>query len=140
MKARWILILIAMLLHYQPSFAAQVTTADKIKYGEWEISIDMTGLPIAVPTQTQRVCLQKDNLVPGSRQQHGCQVKWTLHDHTVNWTIQCSNGGHGKGSATYAWDTLKGHNELVMPGGLVSLQSILSGKWIASHCSEHALR
>jgi len=138
MKAHWLVMLVAVLV-CQSGIASQAIAADKIKYGEWEVNIDMTGLPIAVPTQTQRVCLQKGKLVPGTRQQHGCQVKWTLHGHTVNWTIQCRNGTHGKGSATYHWDRLHGYNELIMPGGLMSMQSKLTGKWLAANCSAQAL-
>lgn len=128
------------LLISQHSFASQVIATADIKYGEWGVDIDMLGLPIDLPTQTQRICLQKDKLLAGTREVRGCRVKWTLHGHKVNWTFQCSNGGYGKGAAIYKWDTFRGYNELTVPGGLLSLQSTLTGKWLRSRCSTQSLR
>lgn len=117
-----------------------VYASSNIKYGEWEVAINMLGMPFALPTQTQRVCLQKKNLAPGARDAYGCHVKWTLHTQSVEWTLLCRNGSHGNGSATYHWDRLKGYNELIMPGGFVSLRSTLTGRWVAASCSAQALR
>lgn len=140
MKTLWWIVLFVSMLVWQPSIASHVVAAGKIKYGEWQVDIDMTGLPIGVPTQTQRICLKKNNLASGSREQQGCKVNWILHGHTVSWTIQCSNGSHGKGAGTYKRDTFKGYNELIMPGGFLSLQSTLTGKWIRTNCSAQSLR
>jgi len=136
---RWAVVVVATVVCL-PVMDKPAVAAGKFKYGEWEIAIELQGFPIAMPSQTQRVCLQHDTLAPGTRQVHGCKAKWTLHGNTANWTFQCSNGGHGKGLATYQWDTLKGYNELIMPGGLLSLQSTLTGKWVATRCSAQSLR
>ncbi len=134
MKLKWIAVLSGVVL-YQAIAVTSVYAAAKIKYGEWEINIDVQGLPIAVPTQTQRVCLEKDHLVPGARETHGCKMKWTLNNSTVNWTLQCTNGGNGKGSATYEWDKMHGSSEINVPKGNMSMHSKLTGKWVAATCS-----
>jgi len=134
MNRKWITFILTVCVA-QAIAVNSVYAASKIKYGEWEINIAVEGLPIAVPVQTQRVCLEKDHLVPGARETHGCKMNWTLDSNTVNWTLQCSNGGNGKGSATYEWDKMHGSSEINMPNGNMRMHSKLTGKWVAAACS-----
>lgn len=134
MKGKWLYTLLIACLG-QALIINPVSAKPKVKYGEWEINIDVQGLPVAVPTQTHRICLEKDHLVPAAREEKGCKMKWTLHDSTVKWTMKCSNGGNGKGSATYEWDKMHGSSEINVPSGHVSMHSKLTGKWVAASCS-----
>ncbi|MEJ2360821.1 MAG: DUF3617 family protein [Gammaproteobacteria bacterium] len=112
-----------------PSFAA-----DKIKYGEWEIHMTVHGMPMEVPSQTERICLDKQHLVPGEQQSHSCNVKWKIQDTTVSWNITCKNGARGSGSAVYHGDTMQGSSVMTMPGAPMKLRSTIDGKWIAAKC------
>lgn len=134
MQSNWLYTLIAACL-CQIMIINPVSAKPKVKYGEWEINIAVQGLPVAVPVQTQRICLEQDHLVPGARQERDCKMKWSLDGSTVNWTMQCSNGGNGKGSAIYNWDRMHGSSEINMPGGHMSMHSELTGKWVAATCS-----
>lgn len=134
MNRKWIYTSIGACL--LQAFAISAVFADtKIKYGEWEINITVEGLPIAMPAQTQRICLEKGHLVPGERESHQCKMKWTLNNNTVNWTMACSNGGNGKGNATYNWDKMQGSSVMNMPSAHMSMHSTLTGKWVAATCS-----
>ena len=134
MKTNWIYTLFVTCL-FQGFAINPVYAGSNIKYGEWEINIAVEGLPIAVPVQTHRVCLEKDHLVPSARQEHGCKMKWTRHSNTVNWTMRCDNGGNGKGSAIYEGDKMHGSSEINVPSGHMSMHSKLTGKWVAATCS-----
>jgi hypothetical protein len=134
MDAKGLFLLIGTMI-LQIVFINPVHADPKIKYGEWEINITVEGLPIAVPAQTQRVCLTKDHVVPATRQEQGCKMKWTLNKNTVNWTMKCNNGGNGKGSATYDWDKMHGSSEINVPNAKMKMRSKLSGKWVAATCS-----
>jgi len=134
MQLKWIYTLVSVCL-LQAVAVNPVLAESKIKYGEWEINITVEGLPIAMPAQTQRICLDKDHLVPGEREAHQCKMKWTLKNTTVNWNIACSNGGNGKGNATYNWDKMQGSSVMNMPSAHMSMHSTLTGKWVAATCS-----
>jgi hypothetical protein len=134
MTTKWIYTLFAACF-LQAIAINSVYAKPKIKYGEWEISIAVKGLPIAVPVQTHRICLEKDHLVPSARQEHDCKMKWTLNGSTVNWKMKCSNGGNGKGTAIYNWDKMHGSSEINVPSGHMSMHSKLTGKWVAATCS-----
>lgn len=108
--------------------------ANKIKYGEWEVHMTVQGVPMAVPTQTERVCLDKGHLVPGQKQAHNCSLKWQIHGSTVSWNISCKNGATGSGSAVYNGNTMQGSSSMSMPSAHMSLHSKITGKWIAPKC------
>lgn len=106
-----------------------------IKFGEWEITVEMTGMPMAMPAQTQRACINKEHLVPGSKQEQGCNIDWKISGNTVNWTLNCANGGNGKGSVTYTWDKMTGSSEVSVPQAQMVMKSKMTGKWVAYKCS-----
>ena len=108
----------------------------KVKFGEWEISMEMTGMPVAMPAQTQRICVNKDHLVPGSKQEQGCKVDWKTSGNTVTWTLNCANGGNGKGSVTYNWDKMTGSSEVNVPQAQMVMKTKMTGKWVAEKCSK----
>jgi len=134
MKTKWLYTLFVACL-FQALSVNTAFASKKIKYGEWEIHIAVKGLPVAVPVQTQRICLEKDHLVPSARQEHDCKMKWTRKGNTVLWSMKCSNGGNGKGTATYEWDKMHGNSEINMPNGHMSMHSKLTGEWVAATCS-----
>lgn len=115
--------------------SAPAWAADKIKYGEWEINMTVQGLPLQVPSQSERICLDKQHLVPGQRQSHDCNLKWQIKGATVSWTISCQNGASGKGSAVYHWDTMQGSSDMSMPNTNMQLHAAIHGKWIADKCN-----
>lgn len=130
---KWIIsalsICLIQVLSAQPLFAA-----DKIKYGEWEIKMTVQGLPMQVPSQVERICLDKQHLVPGKKQTHNCNLKWQIQDTTVSWNISCSNGAKGTGNVVYHGETMRGSSVMQMPSAHVSLHSKITGKWVATEC------
>lgn len=135
MNMRWPYLVLVICLA-QAMASNPVNASPKIKYGEWQINIAVKGLPIAVPEQTQYICLKKDHLVPAARKEQDCKMKWSLHHGTtVKWTMKCSNGSNGKGSATYAGDKMHGYSEINVPNGHMRMRSNLTGKWVAAKCS-----
>lgn len=133
MYKKWIIALLSACL-LQALSAGPLLAAPKVKYGEWEIHMTVQGLPMEVPSQVERICLDKGHLVPGGGQTHGCKLNWQIQDSTVSWQIHCSNGAKGKGSVVYDWDTMQGGSYMAMPGGHTNLRSKITGKWIAAHC------
>lgn len=116
-------------LSFSPLYAA-----NNIKYGEWEVHMTVHGLPMQVPSQTERVCLDKEHLVPGQKQSHSCNLKWKIQDNTVSWNISCKNGATGGGSVIYDGDTMQGNSKMTMPSAHMTLHSIINGKWISEKC------
>lgn len=134
MKTKWLFTLFIACL----CTALTVNSAHaskKIKYGEWKVHIAVQGLPIAVPVQTQRICLEKNHLVPSARNEHGCKMKWALKGNTVHWTMKCSNGGNGNGEATYEGKKMHGRSEINIPSAHRSMHSKITGEWVAATCS-----
>ena len=105
----------------------------KIKHGEWSATVELTGLPIAMPAQTMTYCVDKDSAIPQDNKQKDCTMDWKEQGNTIQWTMNCANGGKGKGSATYGWDTMQGQTE-VSTGNLV-MKANMTGKWISKTCS-----
>lgn len=107
-----------------------------VKYGEWEVSVEMTGMPMAIPAQTQHICVDKQHLVPGSKQEQGCNIEWKSSGNTINWTISCDNGGNGTGSVTYNYDKMTGSSQISVPQAQMVMKSKMSGKWVADKCMQ----
>lgn len=112
-----------------------VSAEPKIKYGEWEVNITIEDLPIAVPLQSQHICLDRKYLVRNEHQLGQCKIKWRIREPIVNWTVNCRNGDAGKGQVVYTWDKFRGSSEMSMAGTQVSLHTSLTGKWKAASCS-----
>ncbi|MBI1424090.1 MAG: DUF3617 family protein [Gammaproteobacteria bacterium] len=119
----------------QAPVSSVVFASTPIKYGEWEVKASVEGLPVAVPDQTQRVCIDKAHLVPGEKQTHGCKINWQINSNVVSWKMQCDNGGNGSGKVVYSGDTMQGSSDISMPQTNMKLHSNVSGKWISATCS-----
>lgn len=118
----------------QALLVSPLYAANNIKYGEWEIHMTVQGLPMQVPSQTERVCLDRGHLVPGQKQTHDCNLKWQIQGSTVSWDISCKNGASGTGSAVYNGDTMQGSSSMSMPSAHMTLHSSINGKWISEKC------
>ncbi len=100
-----------------------------MKDGLWEITskIEMPGMPIAMPPQTFRQCLTKDNMIP--RKEDGnqdCKVlDQKIKGNTVSWTIRC-NSPEGtylmKGETTYNRESFTGEMQMTTPDGTEMIQ------------------
>ena len=112
-----------------------VVADPNVKFGEWEVSIEMTGMPMAMPPQTQRFCVDKQHMVPGAKQEQGCNIEWNSSGNTITWTLNCANGGNGKGSVTYNWDKMTGNSEVNVPQAQMVMKSKMTGKWVKDKCS-----
>lgn len=115
------------------SIAAQAQP--KVKYGEWETTVELSGMPIPMAPQKQRVCITQDNLVPKEQQEQDCNMKWTADGDSVHWNMSCANGARGKGHVTYAWDKMHGETEISAPEAQMVMKSKMTGKWVAEKCS-----
>jgi hypothetical protein len=131
---KWILSLTSACL-LQALFVNPLFAAGRIKYGEWEIHVTVQGLPMEVPSQTERICLDKEHLVPGKKQSHNCNLKWKIQGTTVSWNISCKNGATGTGRVVYNGDTMQGSSDMSMPSAHMNLHSKISGKRIADKCN-----
>lgn len=109
--------------------------APKAKYGEWETTVELSGMPVPMGPRTQRVCITADNLVPNEQQEQDCTMKWTDEGNTVRWTMRCTNGATGKGFVTYNWDTMHGETEITAPEAQMVMKSKMTGKWVAEKCT-----
>lgn len=118
----------------QALIVSPLFAVSNIKYGEWEIHMTVHGLPKQVPSQTERVCLNKGHLVPGQKQSRDCNIKWQIQGNTVSWNISCKNGASGSGSAVYDGNTMQGGSSMSMPSAHMTLHSTIDGKWIADKC------
>lgn len=112
-----------------------VQAEPKVKYGEWETTVELSGMPIPMAPRTQRVCITKDNLVPSEQQEQDCTMKWTADGNSVRWTMSCANGAKGQGHVTYAWDTMHGETEITAPEAQLVMKSKMTGKWVAEKCT-----
>ncbi len=108
----------------------------KIKYGEWSATVEMTGMPIALPPQTMTYCVDKDSAIPQDKQNKDCNMEWKSQGNTVQWTMICANGGKGTGTATYGWDTMQGQTEITMTGANLVMKANMTGKWVSDTCAK----
>ena len=107
-----------------------------VKHGEWSASVEMTGLPIALPPQTMSYCVDKDSAIPQDKQHKDCNMEWKSQANTVQWTMTCTNGGKGKGTVTYGWDTMQGQTEVTVTGANMVMKANMTGKWVSATCAK----
>lgn len=108
--------------------------------GLWEISVTMNvpGMPIALPAIKQQHCVTRHDLVPPTTQPgQQCQLlDHSVSANTVTWNMACKEGEtvmHGHGTVTYTADEFKGQVEMTMQGGTgnaMHMTSSLSGRRI----------
>ncbi len=128
------LITVLLVLFTSASFAF----ADiNMKEGEWEITtkMEMTGMPMQIPPQTNKQCITKQDMLPqNNKPENGdCKVKnMKTSGGTVSWVIECDspNGkSSGSGKITYSGNTMKGSIKMKVPGN-IQMTTKLTGKRI----------
>lgn len=98
---------------------------------EWIMTMEMQGVPMAIPPTTYSDCLSKDDLVPRQPQQ-GNQCKLVESDvsgDSVSWKIECPtpNGASiSEGRMTYKGTTATGEMNAITQG--MTMKSTLNGR------------
>ncbi len=131
--ARCVVVLIAVLLFS----ASAVLAAPDIVPGMWEITtqMNMPGMPMAMPKNTMKRCLDSKDVVPAMPdEQQDCTVKdIKVKGNTVTWTIHCKTQGMvstSKGSVTYSGMSFSGTATITMTGemGTQNMTQTMEGK------------
>jgi hypothetical protein len=133
MKHKKIIALIICFLFVNAFSSA--SAAPKIKKGAWLMTTRIIGLPFPMPPRQANFCPEPSH--PAPKKEHydsDCDLKWDAKSgNTVKWTVKCNNGMLITAEITYAWDTMKGTQEIVSAAG-ESMISEISGKWIGPNC------
>ena len=96
---------------------AVLFAAPAMREGKWEISmsINMPGMPFALPAVTHTQCITKEDLkdnkntVPSAGKDDDCEVKnYKVRGNTVTWETVCKDGTKGSGEITYKGDSYTG--------------------------------
>ena len=109
------------------------------KEGNWEVkmTMEMVGMPMAMPPVTVNQCVTKKDVVPDmSRPGQECIVKeQKIVGNTVTWKMQCS-GKEGKmdgeGQISYSSDSYDGKMLMAMTqtgGPAMNMKYTMKGKW-----------
>jgi len=109
--------------------------AQNMKEGLWEITakMEMQGMPMQMPPQTNTHCLTKKDMVP-QKAEPGQECKVTKHEvkgDTVTWVMECkSKEGTTvlNGKVTYKGETFDGVVKIKQEG--MEMTQNLKGKWI----------
>ncbi len=83
--------------------------------GQWEITstMNMPGMPAAMPPVKHTQCITKKDMIPQTKQKNQkCTVTDTkISGDTVSWNVKCTTDGNdmtGNGKITYKGDTFEG--------------------------------
>ncbi|MFH0974915.1 MAG: DUF3617 family protein [Spirochaetota bacterium] len=96
---------------------ALVAAPNKMKEGKWEItmSMNMQGMPFAMPPVTHTQCITKKDLednkktLPAAGKSENCEIKdYKISGNTVTWKTVCKDGTKGSGEITYKGDSYSG--------------------------------
>jgi hypothetical protein len=107
--------------------------------GRYEItsSIDMPGMPGAIPSTTITRCMSPQDPVPDqSAAESNCKViDMKTEGNTVTWKVECQQNGQtmkGSGKMTYFGDRFEGLIDTVMlqPQGTMTMKTTIKGKRI----------
>ena len=106
---------------------------------EYEVKVDMPGMPTQVPATKYTQCVTHKDLVPKPPAQHQADCKTVaskVSGNTATWTSQCKKGDmtmEGNGSVTYKSDSMHGtvKNTMISAGkpGYTTVSNV-SGKRI----------
>jgi hypothetical protein len=108
--------------------------APPMRPGQWQttITMQMPGMPMAVPPIVSSSCLTEKDLVPQAQQPgQDCKVtKHSVKDKTVEWAMECKDKSGatmtGTGKVTYRADTFEGTMTMNMPSASLAYQ--MTGK------------
>lgn len=127
------LLLMLSLVFIMMAAPGPAAAGPNMQEGQWEITttVDMPGMPGAVPAMKHTQCITKNDLVPRPQSSPGSQ-ECTVTDmntsgNTVTWAMTCkSDGGTmtGKGAITYSGDTFDGAFNMNMPDGMKMTQKM----------------
>ncbi|MFP4475460.1 MAG: DUF3617 domain-containing protein [Desulfatibacillaceae bacterium] len=116
-------------------------TPGEMREGQWEITmtIDMPGMPMAIPPQTYRSCLTRDNAVP-RQENDGTECDYEELDNdgsTVKWKATCrSEDGivsKSRGKIVYYGSSFKGETatETKDPdSGTMRMNNTMKGRYL----------
>lgn len=128
-KQYYFLSMFFALLIIVPVYAADLN----IKPGlwQWTTTMEMPGMPFAVPPVTYSSCITKKDLVPKQpKEDKNCKVLDNkITDSSVQWKMVCKgNGGQvvSDGKISYSGSTAKGEIKIVTQG--MTMTSKISGQ------------
>jgi hypothetical protein len=121
-----------MLIFIKPVYAESVP---EINEGIWEITttVEMPGMPVAIPPTKHTQCITKEELIPKtSAEKQDC----TMMDHkisanTVSWTMQCNSSAgtfRSSGKVTYSKDSFTGSFITEIPRAKMKMESKMTGQ------------
>jgi len=119
-------------------FSGSTALAVDMQEGKWEITMEMKGMPVAMPPMKHVQCLTRENLVPQepNANQECTFIKNELVGNTVSWIMECDSGEgpvESSGEITYKGDRFDGVIETTMnDGGRGEMQmtNVLTGRRI----------
>jgi len=132
--------LIVALLFMALAAPAPAGAGPDMQEGLWEITstVDMPGMPAAMPPVKHSQCITKNDLIPKPQSQQPnqqCTVTGSnISGNTVTWTMQCSSEGsdmEGSGNITYQGDSFDGAfiMNMAVPGqGAMKMTQKMKGK------------
>lgn len=118
-------------------FVVPVAAAPDMREGEWEMTMtmEMPGLPFAMPPIKNTVCLTKEEMVPQKAEAgQNCAMKeQKTVGNTVSWVMECKdeNGTmHSEGKITYQGDSFSGtiNSTTTSPDGTMPINQKISGR------------
>lgn len=118
-------------------FLNDITIAQNIKEGLWEITVKMEmeeEMPLKTPPQTIRQCIKKEDPVPKIEEaDKNCKfISKQIKGDTVSWKAECRDKEGVTtiiGRVTYKGNTFDGVEEFREDGDLI-MKGKISGKWI----------
>ncbi len=128
-------ICLVSILAFMFLFLSDISMAQNMKEGLWEITMtmEMPGMPMKMPPQTYTHCLTKKDMVP-QKEEPNQECKMIKHDikgDTVTWVIECKTTegtAVSNGRVTYKGNTFNGTVKVKHAG--MEVTQNLKGKWI----------
>jgi len=124
------LIAFFVLIMVSPARAAEIKA--KLGMWKWTTTMEVPGMPFAMPAITYSECLTKEDLIPEQPDKDGdCKIlENEIKDNKVEWKMEC-NGEDGKvisdGKISYSNTSAKGDIKILMNG--MKMTSKLSGQY-----------
>jgi len=118
-----------------PLFLNDMAQGQSMKEGLWEITMrmEMPGMSMKMPPQTNTHCLTKKDMVPQKAEpgQECKMIKSETKGDTVSWVMECKTKEGTvvfDGRVTYKGETFDGVIKMKQSG--MDMTQNLSGKWI----------
>ena len=113
-----------------PTFAATPQ-----KPGNWQITMEMEGMPVQVPPQTFTHCVTKEDVenperaVPKGRDNANCKISdFKTEGNKVSWSVKCEGKQpvSGNGEITFSEESYSGWSKMKM--GEMEITTKMTGK------------